>query len=399
MNDRLDPNQTPIDDPDSASVLGSDSDVRWTPDPGYGSPAMGDPQSLAPADPGPAYPAQQPWTQPAPQPAQQPAQQLWTQPAQQPWTQPARPQGSWYQAQSPEPLSPTSGPPWPYAPAWTPPPRPPASSKGSGRILIPLVLVAALVSASLSAAGTYAVVSMTTPAQAAATAAPAATTPASSSQPTSGQLTSLTQTQAIVDVFSTAKPSVVTIDTVDSTSRFGSSGGAASGIIVSANGLILTNNHVVSGAASMTVTLADGRQLPATVVTTDPLHDLAIIKVQATGLKAAKLGDSSALQVGELAIAIGSPLGTFTDTVTSGIVSGLNRSVTVGEAGSQATQDLTGLIQTDAAINPGNSGGPLLDASGAVIGLVTASSSSAQGIGFAIPINQAKQMIATAIGA
>jgi S1-C subfamily serine protease len=121
--------------------------------------------------------------------------------------------------------------------------------------------------------------------------------------------------------------------------------------------------------------------------------------VQATGLKAAKLGDSSALQVGELAIAIGSPLGTFTDTVTSGIVSGLNRSVTVGEAGSQVTQDLTGLIQTDAAINPGNSGGPLLDASGAVIGLVTASSSSAQGIGFAIPINQAKQMIATAIGA
>ena len=106
------------------------------------------------------------------------------------------------------------------------------------------------------------------------------------------------------------------------------------------------------------------------------------------------LGDSSALQVGQLAIAIGSPLGTFTDSVTQGIVSGLDRSITVGDSTAPTfTENLTGLIQTDAAINPGNSGGPLLDASGSVIGIVTASLSSAQDIGFAIPINQAKQMI------
>jgi serine protease Do len=100
--------------------------------------------------------------------------------------------------------------------------------------------------------------------------------------------------------------------------------------------------------------------------------------------------------VGQLAITIGSPLGTFTDSVTSGIVSGMNRSITVGDSTSSFTEDLTGLIQTDAAINPGNSGGPLLDANGTVVGIVTASSSGAQDMGFAIPINEAKQMIAAA---
>ena len=158
-------------------------------------------------------------------------------------------------------------------------------------------------------------------------------------------------------------------------------------------------HHVVTGASSLTVTLDDTSQLPATVVTTDPTHDLALIKVDATGLTPVTLGDSSAIQVGQLAIAIGSPLGTFTDSVTSGIVSGLNRSITVGDSTSNFTEDLTGLVQTDAPINPGNSGGPLLDANGAVVGIVTAASSSAQDMGFAIPINQAKQMIAAATSA
>ena len=125
-------------------------------------------------------------------------------------------------------------------------------------------------------------------------------------------------------------------------------------------------------------------------------HDLALVKVDANGLTPVTLGDSSAIQVGQMAIAIGSPLGTFTDSVTQGIVSGIDRSITVGDQASRSQEDLTGLIQTDAAINPGNSGGPLLDASGSVIGIVVASASSAQDMGFAIPINQAKSMIAAA---
>jgi S1-C subfamily serine protease len=132
-------------------------------------------------------------------------------------------------------------------------------------------------------------------------------------------------------------------------------------------------------------------------VATDPAHDLALVKVDATGLTPVTLGDSSSVQVGQLAIAIGSPLGTFTDSVTQGIVSGVNRTITVSEQGTRNQESLTGLIQTDAAINPGNSGGPLLDASGSVIGIITASSSNAQDMGFAIPINQAKSMIAAAI--
>jgi S1-C subfamily serine protease len=306
------------------------------------------------------------------------------------WQQPAAwpPSTAWQQPQA------WQEPPqaWQQPPAWQPSP---AGSRptGSGRRLFSVVLLTALLSASLSAAGTYAVASLSGSTHVSTTVTPAV------NQTTTGQLVSLTQTQAIVDAVNLVKPSVVTIESVDTASAFGTSGGTGSGFVVSANGLILTNNHVIAGAATLTVTLADGRQLPATVVRADATHDLALIKIQATGLTPVKLADSSSLQVGELAIAIGSPLGTFTETVTSGIVSGLNRSITVGEPGSRATEDLTGLIQTDAAINPGNSGGPLLDASGAAIGIVTASSASTQGIGFAIPINQAKQMVSAAIGA
>ena len=126
-------------------------------------------------------------------------------------------------------------------------------------------------------------------------------------------------------------------------------------------------------------------------------HDLALIKIDATGLTPVTLGDSSAVAVGQMAIAIGSPLGTFTDSVTQGIVSGTDRSITVGDQATRVQEDLSGLIQTDAAINPGNSGGPLLDAAGSVIGIVTATASGAQDMGFAIPINQAKSLIAGAI--
>jgi len=173
--------------------------------------------------------------------------------------------------------------------------------------------------------------------------------------------------------------------------------GVGSGIVVSADGLILTNNHVVEGAQSMTVTTADGQNLNATVVDTDPQHDIAIIRASGGNLTPATFGDSDKVQVGQTVLAIGSPLGEFTETVTKGIISALDRNITVGNESTGAQEDLSNLIQTDAAINPGNSGGPLIDESGAVIGMNTAVSQSAEGIGFAIPINAAKDMIQKAV--
>jgi S1-C subfamily serine protease len=169
--------------------------------------------------------------------------------------------------------------------------------------------------------------------------------------------------------------------------------GVGSGIVVSSNGLILTNNHVIEGADTLTVTTSDGQDLQATVVSADPVHDMAVIKAAGATLVPATLGDSSKLQVGQTALAIGSPLGEFTETVTRGIVSALDRSITVGNEQTGRGEDLSNLIQTDAAINPGNSGGALIDENGAVIGMNTAVAGSAEGIGFAIPINAAKAMI------
>ena len=174
--------------------------------------------------------------------------------------------------------------------------------------------------------------------------------------------------------------------------------GAGTGFIIDKSGLILTNNHVISGATAIRVTFDDGRELAATVVAADAQHDLALVRVTATGLTPLALGNSSTLTVGEVAIAIGSPLGTFSDTITQGIVSGLGRTIDVSETGSRRTTHLTGLVQTDAAINPGNSGGPLLDAAGKVIGIVTASASNSQGVGFAIPIAAALPLIRGAAG-
>jgi S1-C subfamily serine protease len=167
---------------------------------------------------------------------------------------------------------------------------------------------------------------------------------------------------------------------------------------VSADGLVLTNNHVINGATTIRVTFENGRELAATVVATDEQHDLALVRVAATGLTPLALGDSTGLTVGEVAIAIGSPLGTFSDTITQGIVSGLGRTLDVSATRSRPTTQLTGLIQTDAAINPGNSGGPLLDAAGKVIGIVTASAGDSQGVGFAVPIAVALPLIRGAAG-
>jgi S1-C subfamily serine protease len=202
----------------------------------------------------------------------------------------------------------------------------------------------------------------------------------------------------LTDVVAKATQSVVTITSQGtSRSRFSPyavpTRGVGSGVVVSSNGLILTNNHVVEGANQLTVTTSDGQELTATVVATDPTHDMAVIRATGGTLVPATLGDSAKIEVGQTALAIGSPLGEFTETVTRGIVSALDRSITVGDQQTGRSEDLTGLIQTDAAINPGNSGGPLINEQGEVIGMNTAVAGSAQGIGFAIPINAAKQMI------
>ena len=202
----------------------------------------------------------------------------------------------------------------------------------------------------------------------------------------------------LTDVVAAATQSVVTITaqgtSPDRFSPFGvPSTGVGSGVVVTASGLILTNTHVVENARTLTVTTADGQELSATVVSSDPDHDIAVIRATGGTLVPATLGDSAKLAVGQTVLAIGSPLGEFTETVTRGIVSALNRSITIGNQQTGRSENLSELIQTDAAINPGNSGGALINERGEVIGMNTAVAGSAEGIGFAIPINAAKQII------
>lgn len=163
--------------------------------------------------------------------------------------------------------------------------------------------------------------------------------------------------------------------------------GVGSGFIMSANGEIVTNAHVISGADEVTVTLKDGRTFKGKVMGEDTLTDVAVVKIQAQNLPTVKLGDSNQLKPGEWAIAIGNPLG-LDNTVTEGIISATGR--TGGQVG--APDKRVDFIQTDAAINPGNSGGPLLNAQGEVIGVNTAIIQDAQGIGFAIPINTVQRI-------
>jgi len=270
-------------------------------------------------------------------------------------------------------------------------PTAPGSPPSKARSGIRTILAAGILSATLASVGTTALVGglhgATPP-----TAAPSATANAAVTGTRTTTATDLT------GMVATARESVVTI-TADGLSVQGLSPfsvpttGVGSGIILTANGYILTNRHVVAGSSSLTVALPDGTEYPATLVKESTTTDLALVKIDATGLTAATIGDSSKIQVGQTAIAIGSPLGTFTETVTQGIISGLGRTITVRDDQTGRPTTLSDLIQTDAAINPGNSGGPLLDASGAVVGVDTAVAGSAQGIGFAIPISAASDLI------
>lgn len=208
---------------------------------------------------------------------------------------------------------------------------------------------------------------------------------------------------SIADIVDRVSKSVVSIVTsVKGTSYYGqnyTSSAAGTGIIVSSDGYILTNKHVIDGASSISVVLDDGTTYEnVEVAATDPLNDVAFLKIKdVSNLTAAKLGDSKTIQAGQQVVAIGNALGLYQNTVTSGVVSGTGRSITASDTTGSMVEKLNDLIQTDAAINSGNSGGPLINAAGEVIGINSANSVSAENVGFAIPIAAVKGMLSQLI--
>ena len=196
---------------------------------------------------------------------------------------------------------------------------------------------------------------------------------------------------SIQEIIAKNENSVVAITTgsvsTDSWARQYVTNGAGSGVIYSEDGYIITNNHVIDGASTIQVTLHDGTTYDATLVSTDEQSDVAVIKIDAKDLTPVTLGDSSKLNVGDLAVAIGNPLGTLAGTATDGIISGLEREITL--EGKSMT-----LLQISASVNPGNSGGGVFDQYGNLIGLVVAKSSGSdvEGLGFAIPVNTVKEV-------
>ena len=204
---------------------------------------------------------------------------------------------------------------------------------------------------------------------------------------------------SVADIVEKVSESVVSIVTsLKSTSLFGQSydsSAAGTGIIVTADGYILTNKHVIDGATKINVVLDDGTTYEnVKLVVTDPLNDIAFLKISdVSDLKPATLGNSKTITVGQQVIAIGNALGQYQNSVTSGIISGTGRSLTATDSTGSMSENLTDMIQTDAAINSGNSGGPLLNAAGEVIGINTATGSGVENIGFAIPISSVKGML------
>ena len=271
--------------------------------------------------------------------------------------------------------------------------QPASPGQPRGRAGLGVLFAACIVSAALASSGTFLALDAS---GALDRPAPAAQTTPAGSSTSAQQPVTIDESSAIIDVARKTSPAVVRITTTDTATNPNDpfsvpQTGVGSGIVFDSHGWILTNRHVVSGSSKLTVEIKDGRTFPGTVYGIDTLTDLAIVKIDQTGLATVPLGNSDELKVGQLVIAIGNPLGDFKDTVTSGIVSATGRSINVSGA------QLNNLIQTDAAINPGNSGGPLLDAAGNVIGVNTALATSANGIGFAIPINIARPITQQAL--
>jgi len=307
------------------------------------------------------------------------------QPAEDPTDQLQPPEVLHYGPPPSQPARPT----WDANRAWSSPTAPaPAPREARGLGVMPVVtiaLVTAIVSGSLSAA---AVANLLRP-----------TSNGSLTVPTGSSVSQvhLDESSAVITAVARVKPAVVVIQSHSSGGVLGGANGIGSGFIFDPNGWILTNKHVVAGADQISVQLNDSRVLAGRVYGIDTLTDLAIVKIDATDLPVAPLGVSEDLQVGQLAIAIGNPLGTFENTVTTGVVSGLGRQIRAGDATSTSSEQLNNLIQTDAAINPGNSGGPLINSAGQVIGINTAVNQNAQGIGFAIPISVARPILLLAL--
>jgi serine protease Do len=255
----------------------------------------------------------------------------------------------------------------------------PRERRGLGVVpVMTIALVTAIVSGSLSAA---AVSNLLRPGSGSGT-----------NQPTGSNVSQvhLDESSAVITAVARVMPAVVVIESRSNGGVLGGANGTGSGFIFDSNGWILTNKHVVEGADEISVQLNDSRVFSGRVYGIDTLTDLAIVKIDATGLPVATLGSSEELQLGQLAIAIGNPLGNFENTVTTGVVSGLGRQIQAGDSTGSSSEQLNNLIQTDAAINPGNSGGPLINSAGQVIGINTAVNQDPQGIGFAIPISVAR---------
>jgi S1-C subfamily serine protease len=298
--------------------------------------------------------------------------------------EPVRPAGTWESPFFAAPMPDAATPP-------TPPVRP--AGQPNRRRTVGTVFAAAMLSAVLASGSTVAIVGLVSP-----DAPPPVVASPNANVTTTGGTTTVEQID-ITGIVAAARDSVVTLtsEVAGGGGRFGGTAtGVGTGIILTADGYALTNRHVVEGSRSLTATLANGTVYPASIVTVSTTNDLALVKIDASGLKPATIGDSGAVKVGQTAIAIGSPLGTYTETVTKGIISALDRTITVQDEQTGQPVTLDGLIQTDAAINPGNSGGPLLNAAGEVVGVNTATASSAEGLGFAIPIKEAASLIAQA---
>ena len=213
----------------------------------------------------------------------------------------------------------------------------------------------------------------------------------------------------VIDVVKKVGPSVVTVTVTEPVRQViqfspfggftrGTEGGTpqdiGSGFVVSEDGLIVTNKHVVSNTSlTYQVSTSDGKTYDVKEISRDPSNDIAVLKIDASGLIAVELGDSSSLQVGQFVIAIGTALGEFRNTVTTGVVSGLGRGIDAGTSFQGYVERLDNVIQTDAAINPGNSGGPLLNSIGQVIGINVAVAQGANNIAFSIPVNTVKEAL------